>query len=160
MNPVILEFLKESNAIEGVYEELSLEDSIKAWEFCIERPKLTSAVIRQTHKILMRNQDIGFREKGAFRNADVFIGGEKVLLPCFIVPKIDAWCRQMQHLPSGWKEMHVAYEKIHPFIDGNGRTGRIFMNWHRARLGLSTLIILELEKQEYYKWFSAPTPKE
>lgn len=53
------------------------------------------------------------------------------------------------------KNHHVEYEIIHPFVDGNGRTGRMFMNWERLKGGLPILVIHEgEEQQEYYKWFN------
>jgi len=54
---------------------------------------------------------------------------------------------------------HVTYEGIHPFVDFNGRTGRMFMNWERMQAGLPILIIkadwpkIGGEQMEYYKWF-------
>jgi len=51
------------------------------------------------------------------------------------------------------KKLHVHYEAIHPFIDGNGRTGRMFMNYWRVKVGLPILVIKELERHEYYEWF-------
>jgi len=52
------------------------------------------------------------------------------------------------------KQIHVAFEDIHPFVDGNGRVGRILYNIHRIKLGLPIHIIHEGEEQkEYYKWF-------
>ncbi len=155
MNPEIIEFLQESNAIEGVYSSQSLEDAAEAWKFCIEQPKLTTAVILQTHRLLMKNQPIWEDDKGRFRTIMVYIGGHAALNAIHISGAVQQWCRKMKKLPADWQKMHVEYEKIHPFIDGNGRTGRIFMNWHRARLGLSTLIIhTGKEQTEYYKWFS------
>ncbi len=159
MNQDIIEFLQESNFIEGVVDSQSLDDAVLAWEFCIAQPKLTEAVIRETHKILMKNQKIWEEDKGRYRSIMVYIGGKAALNAVHISGEIQKWCRKMKRLPADWKGMHVAYEKIHPFIDGNGRTGRIFMNWHRARLGLSTLIIKELEKYQYYQWFDTTDSK-
>jgi len=62
------------------------------------------------------------------------------------------WCEDLKE-SKNWKSMHIQFEKIHPFIDGNGRIGRILMNWHRLKLGLPIKIIIETEKYNYYKWF-------
>jgi len=51
------------------------------------------------------------------------------------------------------KRWHIQFEKIHPFEDGNGRTGRILMNIQRLKVGLPILVIYDKEKFEYYKWF-------
>jgi len=48
---------------------------------------------------------------------------------------------------------HIHFEKIHPFVDGNGRMGRILMNWQRVKVGLQPLIIWASERQAYYAWF-------
>jgi Fic family protein len=55
------------------------------------------------------------------------------------------------------KQWHINFEHIHPFEDGNGRTGRILMNIQRLKIGLPLLIIhTGQEQQDYYKWFSIP----
>lgn len=46
---------------------------------------------------------------------------------------------------------HVLYERIHPFLDGNGRTGRIIMFGECLRNGLVLFIVLDAEKAEYYR---------
>jgi Fic family protein len=55
--------------------------------------------------------------------------------------------------PENWKDHHIRYEHIHPFVDGNGRTGRMFMNWERLKAGLPLLVIKESKKYDYYDWF-------
>ena len=52
-------------------------------------------------------------------------------------------------------DLHVKYEKIHPFADGNGRTGRMFMNWTRLKRNNEPLLIIHEgeEQREYYGWF-------
>ena len=68
------------------------------------------------------------------------------------------WCRTkaFARTESEIKIAHVEYEKIHPFIDGNGRTGRMIMNWQRVKNGLKPLCIYNDDKQEYYMWFEEP----
>ena len=52
------------------------------------------------------------------------------------------------------KQWHIRFEKIHPFEDGNGRVGRIIMNYQRLKQGLPLLVIhVGEEQQEYYEWF-------
>lgn len=51
------------------------------------------------------------------------------------------------------KKCHIKFEHIHPFVDGNGRIGRLLYNWHRLRLGLPIKIIYYKNRREYYDWF-------
>ena len=50
--PTVIEFLKESNAIEGVFDEYSLQQAQKAWEFLSIQKELNTATILETHRIL------------------------------------------------------------------------------------------------------------
>lgn len=149
-----VEFLRESNNIENVWDDLSLQQAIFAWEFIKEKKKLTIENILKTHKILMLHQSLYGYEKGYFRKEFVSIGGR--ITPWENIPQgMQTWIIGA-NLPQGEQEIknaHISYEHIHPFIDGNGRTGRIFMNWQRIKAKLPVLIIKEKEKQLYYQWF-------
>jgi len=48
---------------------------------------------------------------------------------------------------------HLEFEHIHPFNDGNGRIGRVLMNWQLLQLGYPSLIIRDKEKHLYYASF-------
>ena len=47
---------------------------------------------------------------------------------------------------------HIRFERIHPFADGNGRTGRIIMNHNLLRSGLAPVIIPGVMSEEYKKY--------
>ena len=157
----VIEFLLESNAIEGVYDNDSLKQAKKAWDFLIEQTKLTVPVILETHKILMKNTKLRPDEIGFFRRAPVYIGGHEALNFLKIPETIDSWLLDVEtsiKIPgedgNNIKLDHIEFERIHPWIDGNGRTGRMFMNWQRIKSGLPLLIVHEGEEQmSYYEWF-------
>ncbi len=151
----VLEFLEQSNYIEGVFDDNSFDQAVKAWKYIVKQKRLTVENVLKTHAILMKNQDIPKNDKGAFRVVGVIIGNREGL-PWPLVPKVmDDWIYWANESRSAArvKEDHIKYEHIHPFIDGNGRTGRIFMNWQRVKAGFSILVIKEEERFEYYKWF-------
>ncbi len=51
-------------------------------------------------------------------------------------------------------KFHLDFENLHPFNDGNGRIGRVLINYQLQRLGFPNLIIRDKEKQKYYDGFN------
>jgi len=105
------------------------------------------------------------RIAGKIRNCDVWIGGNRKIFVAekLIKDDLESLCDAMK-ASKGLssidakeecaKAMHVDFEDIHPFEDGNGRCGRHIMNKHRLELGLPIHVIHEgKEQQEYYGWF-------
>lgn len=158
-------FLRESNAIEDVWDELSLTYARAAWDYLIKKKKLTIRTILKTHAILMHDK-LDPDETGAFRKSSVYIGGHEAK-PWFVIPELMAqWLVTAngaqivgETSPSTVEDFivncHLSFEAIHPFIDGNGRMGRILLNWQRVKCGLPILVYYEKEKfQKYYPLFN------
>ena len=151
-------FLVESNAIEGVYDKQSLKNAKTAWDFLFEQESLTLGVILKTHKILMKDTNLKPDEKGYFRKCRVWVGKREGMdYKSIVRTLLMRFCIETarKEPPPDWKALHVVYEQIHPFVDGNGRTGRMFMNWTRIKkCNLPLLVIKADERSDYYQWFN------
>lgn len=54
-----------------------------------------------------------------------------------------------QPLPERLAALHNDFEQVHPFIDGNGRTGRLVLNLVLVRLGYPPVIVLKTQRPVY-----------
>lgn len=160
----VIDFLQESNYIENVRDSQSLDQAVEAWKFISKQTELNIDNILDTQEILMRFQDIPPEDKGNFRTVAVFIAGREGKPWYAVDALIRAWLDKVNDLVKGVnvsfirreeliEEHHIEFEKIHPFYDGNGRMGRILLNWERVRVGLPILVIREEDKEDYYMWF-------
>lgn len=57
-------------------------------------------------------------------------------------------------------KFHVDFEIVHPFLDGNGRIGRVITNYQLLQLGLPGIIVRNKEKQDYYDAFRIGKPEQ
>lgn len=175
-------FLRQSNLIEGIEDDVMLDQARHAWKYLLTEEKLDCGVILKAHKILMNKAKIFPNERGYWRRRPVRIGYEKILgmgldgklLVEWVDTGKPAEWRDIPGLMKEWVEhfnhyltftervsehmttinLHIRFEHVHPFIDGNGRVGRLLFNWQRLKLGLPLMIIHnEAKKDNYYKWF-------
>lgn len=149
----VLEALRESNAIEGVTDLDSFVQAMFAWAYLSELRTLKLPNILKAHKILMLHQPLEPNYKGYLRDINVQVGGTVCPSPMMLRPALEDW------LNHEWPNAdsitsHVAFERIHPFVDGNGRIGRMLMFWRQIEHegGLKPWPTAE-KRQEYYKLF-------
>jgi Fic family protein len=72
---------------------------------------------------------------------------------------MESWVRDLRttrlHPLVAAAEFHIRFEAIHPFIDGNGRTGRLLANFILMRSGYLPISIKYEDRHAYYEAFTA-----
>lgn len=155
MKSEVLEFLQQSNYLESESRPIAFDDAVLAWKYLNEKKNLTVNRILETHRILLANIDK--ENAGKIRECSVWVGRRVCPKPYTLPALLEGWIKVHGQASSDEqiKQAHIAFEEIHPFVDGNGRVGRIIMNWQREKNNLPILIIHEgFEQREYYKWFN------
>ena len=138
-----LEAINHENAI------LFLDNIIK------DEKAITEWNIKVIHQIVLKNIDN--ENAGRYRNENVKIKGAVHIPPDYvIVPEL---MEKLIIQYESWKEYHPIIRaallhgelvKIHPFIDGNGRTSRLIMNLSLMNSGYLPVIIKKEKRLEYY----------
>ena len=93
---------------------------------------------------------------GEFKKHDYVTGKDEIgASPAEAPEELSELLEELVNLPAG-KELiaaayfHAKFENIHPFADGNGRTGRIIMNYFLLVNGHPPIIIHEDDRKQYY----------
>jgi Fic family protein len=152
------DYVHESNLIEGIDSEQADTDGQEAWRHLLSRTynhkPLTHAIIQKLQEELTTSQEMSSFWRGVYRDRNrvrVQVGGVEALKPEHVGRAMDEWL-ELYSTRSPY-ENHVAFEKIHPFADGNGRTGRMLMWYQEYRAGLKPTLIRYSDREEYYNWF-------
>lgn len=124
-----------------------------------EKPKLTERVIKEIHSLVLADMP---EDKGVYRRVQVNILGAKVepTNPIFIAEKMQALIKEYnsskeKDLLKKLAIFHIKFECIHPFIDGNGRTGRLLVNLELMKNGYPPIDIKFSDRTKYYNAFDA-----
>ncbi len=96
---------------------------------------------------------------GSFREHDIepFPGGMRPPEWTEVPVLVQDWLRDAQRLqeadeeaiPEDLARLHARFEQVHPFLDGNGRTGRLILNLLLVRLGYPPAIVYKRDRGRY-----------
>lgn len=127
-------------------------------ELADKKTVLSASTIKNIHSLVLMNDSVN---KGVYRRVPVTIMGalhtppqpylievqmEKLLLDYGeLISK--------ENIIAAVSEFHLRFEGIHPFIDGNGRTGRLIMNFELIKCGMLPIDIKFTDRRRYYDCF-------
>jgi len=161
---------------EDVREVCNYVDALTYARREVARPKglpLCGRLLCEAHKRLMKGTRGSNKEPGQIRRSQNWIGGARPGAARFVPPPPDAvgealsdlekWIHAPDDLPPLIRAglAHVQFETIHPFLDGNGRIGRLLIALMVEHAGLlkSPLLYLSVafkrHQQQYYDRLSA-----
>lgn len=123
----------------------AINDSIGS----LEKLPLSTRLLREAHATLMRGVRGEHKLPGEFRTSQNWIGGSSLTDAAFIPPRHESVPALMSDLEQFWHNDNIAvphlirvaishyqFETIHPFLDGNGRIGRLFIPLYFVSNGL------------------------
>lgn len=119
---------------------------------------LTERVIKEIHALVLMNDA---NNRGVYRSVPVTILGAAHTppQPYLIQPQMEQLLadydsiKQEKHIIEAAAMFHLQFEGIHPFIDGNGRTGRLLLNLELIKAGLLPINIKFAHRRRYYDCF-------
>ena len=181
----MVEFTYNSNAIEGntltlqetamvlegmTVDQKPLKDHLEAVghrdaflyvrDIATKDLPLNEPTIKSIHSLVLMNQP---EDKGVYRRIPVRIMGAftEPVQPYLIEPKMTdllAKNEERKKIMSVIERIalfHLEFEGIHPFVDGNGRTGRLIMNLELIRHGYPAINVKFADRKRYYNAFDS-----
>ncbi|UXR71059.1 DNA-binding protein [Staphylococcus sp. IVB6240] len=121
-----------------------------------DQSALTESVIKNIHDLVLSDK---MEDRGVYRKVPVrILGGVNVpAQPYMIQPLMEQllmdYSKSTEQLITKIARFHIEFESIHPFIDGNGRTGRLLVNLELMKAGYPPIDIKFTDRLAYYKAF-------
>lgn len=129
-------------------------------QLAADQEKLTPFHVRQIHKLVL--SQIDDESAGNYRTTQVQIAGARHVPPeAWEIPaQMTEWGKWLAKAEKSIHPVvlaalaHHSLVKIHPFVDGNGRTARLVMNLILIKNGYPPTVILRTDRQSYYRVLS------
>ena len=139
-------------------EVVNHKEAIKYMEDIVrDNENLSERQIKNIHNLILKRIDD--ENAGRYRKEKVVISGAEHTPPDpFLVPEkmeslINWYYKDSQelHTVERASRLHTDLVKIHPFIDGNGRTARVLLNFELIKEGYPVVIIRNENRAKYYE---------
>lgn len=139
-----LEAINHKDAILYVEEIIANKEPFSEWQ------------IKNIHRLILKGIDD--LNAGTYRKENVLISGAKHIPPgAFQVPtEMNQFVEMVEgkwqslHPVERAARVHIEFVKIHPFIDGNGRTARLLLNLELMKAGYPPIVIDQGKRAQYY----------
>lgn len=118
--------------------------------------EISEGLIRQVHSLVLADRP---KDGGVYRRIPVRISGaynvppEPVIIPELMEKLIRDYRNDTAHTIVRVAVFHLKFEGIHPFVDGNGRTGRLIMNMSLMKEGYLPVDVKFSDRVKYYDAF-------
>ncbi|MCW7553676.1 Fic family protein [Endozoicomonas gorgoniicola] len=177
---LVLEWTYHSNAIEGNtltlketkvvlegitvggksmrehFEAINHREAIEWVESVVVKDEpFSERLIKSIHQLVLKNIDDS--NAGRYRQENVMIAGaehtppDHLHLPMLMAELVQEYQQQDCHPVERAARLHVDFVGIHPFVDGNGRTARLLMNFDLMTSGYLPVIIKTEHRLAYYE---------
>jgi len=159
----VADLVDRRRASASIVEVLEVEGYARAADWVYrEAPEaqgVSVATISQIHRLALgpiwEVDPPATRDRpGTWRESGVALRGVRVSLPSAIPGDLDSWAastldRADQHPVTHSAVHHAWFERIHPFTDGNGRVGRLLLNYMLIQEGYPPAVILRAQRNGY-----------
>ena len=138
----IYEAINHKNALDLVFKNLQNKDLFD------ER------FIKSLNETINKN----IKETDGYRTAQVFIRGSEHIppapekIPNLMNYYVYNYNNDTQEIFNKIAKYHIEFEKIHPFEDGNGRTGRLLLTYELLKNNLPTVVISKEDRVKYFEF--------
>ena len=121
-----------------------------------DRVPMSESIIKDIHYLVLADKK---DDRGVYRRVPVRIIGaqHEPVQPWLIAPRMEQlildFTASTEHIIPKLARFHIEFEGIHPFIDGNGRTGRLLVNLELMKAGFPPIDIKFTDRVAYYNAF-------
>ena len=141
-----------------IFEAKNLARVVEYVDTKAKASELTLDIILSLHKMLISNIRDSIAGRFRAENEYVRVGSHIAPAPGEVVGRLENMLAEYnagrhEHVINRIAKLHLAFEYTHPFVDGNGRIGRVINNYVLIREGYVPINIKFIDRKNYYEAF-------